>query len=169
MNTGSELERDLRLSLKRIQSAALVDKGDQFTFIVGNDEKEYKCCLFQACLVSEKVCNLVRNDPSILSLRVSSDEPCCVFDLIESLWNGESVKVTKDNVCDLLKLSQDLENEELYSLLIDFNLSSEPISVSNCISRLHMRSGLGMKCEEEISFIASHFFELSVSFSLMFF
>lgn len=111
------------------------------------------CVFVQACFISGKVCRIVSSDPTTDTLRVLPDEDYSAFELIENLWNGESINITTDNVNILYKLGCELENEELVNLVF----TSEELSVGTCISRLESRSGLDLS--RGIEFISSHFSE----------
>ena len=89
---------------------------------------------------------------------------CSCFDLIECLWNGDSVSVDKSNADELVIVSRELENDELSKLLIDFHLYTEEISNENCVSRLRVKQSLGLDGGDEIEFIASKFYEFDASF-----
>ena len=99
----------------------------------------YSCCQFQAAFISKKAFRLISSDSTIESLEILPDEDCDCFDLIESLWNGESIDIKDDNAASLVKLSQELENEELSSLVCDLQFSSEKITAENCIGRINLK------------------------------
>lgn len=107
------------------------------------------CPLVQASFVSRKVCKLVSADPTIAVLRVVPNEACDAFELIQNLWNGECIDVSKDDAESLAKLSCELENEDLNSLL----LVSEELSVENSISRLRLKADLCQDASEELEFL----------------
>ena len=152
----------MSLCSKRAKQASLADRS-RFTFIVGEECREYSCCLFQACLISQKVCEIVSSDPTCASLRVSGGEECNSFGLLENLWNGEEIEVDKESAVNLRKLCKELENDELGHLMADFELSSDEITVENAIPRLHLKLSLGIDREDELEFIASNLLEFSVS------
>ena len=142
------------LPLERLKQAMLADRSN-FTFIVGRDNKKYSCCLFQACLISQKVCKLVSADPTCGCLRVAADSDCVAFDMLEKLWNGDVIDVSESCADDLVRLCLELENGELLSRIS----RSENTTIHNAIN--HMK--LGITNDNEIEFIASHFSELAVS------
>ena len=156
--------REVRLSAKRLgEAVGASDQEKRFTFIVGKDERQYECSLVQACFISAKVCRLVASDSTIGSLRLLPNENCSEFELVENLWKGGCISVSKSNVDALSKLGEELENEELNVILVDFNLSNEEVSVENCISRLRLKTRTGLDVTEEIDFLAANFFEFETS------
>ena len=155
--------KEICLSAKGLKQAAFVDDQSKFTFVVGKEEREFQCARFQACFVSKKVCNILSNDPTVERLRVLPDRECSCFDLIERLWNGESVSVDKSNTDELVLLSRELENDELSKLLHSL-VSTEEISNENCVSRLRVKQSLGLDGSDEIEFIACKFSEFDASF-----
>ena len=154
--------KEIFLSTKGLKQAAFVDDQSKFTFVVGKEEREFQCARFQACFVSKKVCNILSNDPTVERLRVLPDRECSCFDLIERLWNGDSVSVDKSNVDELVIVSRELENDELSKLLHSL-VSTEEISNENCVSRLRLKQSLGLDGSDEIEFIASKFSEFDAS------
>ena len=155
--------KEICLSTKGLKQAAFVDDQSKFTFVVGKEEREFHCARFQACFVSKKVCNILSNDPTVERLRVLPDRECSCFDLIERLWNGDSVSVDGSNADELVLLSRELENDELSKLLHSL-VSTEEISNENCVSRLRVKQSLGLDGSDEIEFIASKFSEFDGSF-----
>ena len=95
---------------------------------------------------------------AVVSHRVEMSDD---FELIERLWNGGSITINKSNADTLLKLNEELENEELNSLLVNF--TNEAISVENCISRLRLKTRLGLDVNQELEFVAGNFFEFNIS------
>ena len=143
-NTKTDISmKEICLSAKGLKQAAFVDDQSTFTFVVGKEEREFQCARFQACFVSQKVCNILSNDPTVERLRVLPDRECSCFDLIERLWNGDSVSVDKSNTDELVLLSRELENDEL-SELLPSHLSTEEISNENCVSRLRVKQSMGL-------------------------
>ena len=155
--------KEICLSAKGLKQAAFVDDQSKFTFVVGKEERKFRCARFQACFVSKKVCNMLSNDPTVERLRVLPDRKCSCFDLIERLWNGDSVSVDGSNADELVLLSRELENDELSKLLHSLVYTGE-ISNENCVSRLRVKQSLGLDGSDEIEFIASKFSEFDASF-----
>jgi hypothetical protein len=56
-----------------------------------------------------------------------------------------------------------LDNNELLSRIVDFEIGSEALSMENCIWRLTIKQENGYDCEDEVEFIASHFYVLDDS------
>ena len=155
--------KSVRLSAMSLgEAVSLSDLKNQFIFVVGREGREHPCSLVQACFISGKVRQLVASDSTMNVLRVLPDEECSVFGFIERLWNGECIEVETSIVEPLLKVSRELENEELSSLLVNWTFSNGEVSVENCISRLHLKENLGLDSSEELEFVSSRFSEFSL-------
>jgi hypothetical protein len=83
-----------------------------------------------------------------------------VFKHIWPLVEGRSIELDEMNCESVSMIGEILENEELLGLVVEFKDSLEAISVSNCISRLKAKERYGVKVEEELKFVASHFYEI---------
>jgi hypothetical protein len=86
----------------------------------------------------------------------------CDFEVIEEfsrLMNGFSILINESNCESFRGLAQVLENEELISRILSFELRKESITISNCCSRLRIKIDAKCDFEEEVEFIASHFHE----------
>lgn len=155
---------EVRLSAGRLGDAlAIVEQKRKFKFIVGKEESEHVCSLLQACFISGKVSRLVSSDSSIDVLHVLPNESCRHFELLERLWNGDSIIINGDNFESLSKLSEELENSELHSILVNYMFISEEISLKNCIQRLNQKTNLNLDFKEELEFLSSNFSEFEIS------
>lgn len=155
---------DFRLSVTGMKRAGSVYDPNKFTFIVGKEEKEYTCSRFQACFISNKICSLLSADPTLDRFVVARDQLCPCFDLIENLWNGDSIHFDQSNISELLTLSRELENEELKERVINFQLANDKISTENVISRFRLKQRISLDANDEIAFIAAKFFEFDIPF-----
>ena len=118
-STVMECKR-ISLSAKGLRQAAVLCDQSEFTFVVGNDKKEFSCTKLQACFVSRKVRNALSLDPTLDRFPVSPDGTCSHFHLIEGLWNGDTVDVNEHNIDELTILCLELGNDELIELLADY-------------------------------------------------
>ena len=79
------------------------------------------------------------------------------------LGSGECVIVDGHNLRAMKDICLLLENAELYGHVVDFELEGTEIDSGNAISRLLMKEELGLDSSPEISFLASHFYEIDIS------
>ena len=139
-------------------AAAFEEKN--FVFVVGG--VEYRCCRFQACLVSSRVRRLLASDCCIsrVCLNVMDDEGH--FRDIVSLMNGKQISITNANAAFLASCARELENGELLDRINSFNLDGD-VSMSNVVNRIRMKSECHSNYKSELDFVASHFFEVELS------
>ena len=133
----------------------------KFQFFVG--DKEYECGLFEACFLSPRVSRLLLSDSTAdsLHLDIKDDEKC--FEQFLKLGSGGSITIDDQNIEVMKSISSSLENIELYAELIELELGGQDLSLENVASRLSAKLTLGLDSTSEISFLASHFYELEFS------
>ena len=141
------------LSSRGVGDAAALDERN-FAFVVGG--VEYRCCRFQACFVSGLVRRLLASDCCLsrVSLKVSDDERH--FEDVVSLMNGQQISITPANAAFLEACARELENGELLSRIIDFQLAGD-VSMSNVVDRIRIKNEFRGDCKGELDFLASHF------------
>ena len=154
---------ELTLSCKGL-SCVNWDCGDpDFDFVVGDD----KVCRVHSVLAEflcPKVARLRRCDISFDVYTFKDSELFDVFEsLVSSLRSGESYRVEKSNFVKLVRLSQELENDELLSSLLGV-IKTESLTVEEAIVLLRTGIDLGTAFSGRFcnlgDFIASHFYEL---------
>jgi hypothetical protein len=131
--------------------------GDKFEIIFG--EKKVECNRFQASFVSPAIHRVLCSDNTIDKFEVNGYE--FDFEVIEEfsrLMNGFSILINERNCESFRQLSRILENEELLGR-ISFELGEESITICNCCSRLKVKTDGRYDIEEEVEFIACHFYE----------
>jgi hypothetical protein len=72
---------------------------------------------------------------------------------------GESAMGT-DSLEAVLEICGELENDELTTQISSKLFKSEEMTKANVASRLKLKTGLGLDCSSELSFIASHLYEI---------
>ena len=144
------------LSGRSVGEAAALEKRS-FVFVV--DGVEYPCCRFQACFVSARVRRLLASDCCLsrLCLRVTDDEDH--FKDVVRLMNGHRISITPANASFLEACARELENDELLSRILSFQLDGD-ISLSNVVDRIRIKSESHSDYTSELDFIASHFSEV---------
>jgi hypothetical protein len=149
------------LSSKGLERAKIIER-DSFRFIIGSEE--FKCSRFQAAFISKAVHRLLCSDFTIDSFALTGveDGASDFFNIICALIEGRPIVLDESNCERVSRVGEVLENDELLAFVMKFQESVEAISVSNCISRLRMRVRTGLKIEEALKFVASHFYELEI-------
>jgi hypothetical protein len=83
-----------------------------------------------------------------------------LFKLIWPLFGGRSIVMDENNCGSLRFLGRLLWNDELISLADEFQGSPTPLSISNCVSRINEKAEYDCSIEEELKFLAAHFYEM---------
>jgi hypothetical protein len=151
----------VKLSVNGLANIPIIPVRNDFEFIVG--ESHYPCASFLADFLSPKIARLHSVDPTIDKFIVSTKDSNGDFKSFISLGRGEEIRLHPTNRDFFSKLSFELGNCELYSLISDE--TENETTLANAISRL---TGLDLfKCDsdfdfsKEIAFVASHFHEIS--------
>ena len=147
------------LNWRGVGDAAALEERN-FVFVVGG--VEYRCCRFQAHLVSGLVRRLLASDPSIsrICLGVRDDEGH--FHDIVNLMNGQEISITPANAPFLQACARELENDDLLGRIGSFQLDHEDVSMANVVDRIRIKRGRQSDCQSELDFLASHFFEVEL-------
>jgi hypothetical protein len=82
-----------------------------------------------------------------------------VFERLFELRTDGEILIGKDSLEEALKICRKLENDELTTQISSQLLESEETTKENVVSRLKLKSGLGLDFSSELSFIASHLYE----------
>jgi hypothetical protein len=129
---------------------------NSFTFVVGH--QPYNCSRVVADFLSPKISRLHEVDPSIDRIELRTADDSKQFEHFLSLATGQSIELTKQTFPFWLSLSEELENRELMS----FVAQSEHSQLNNdtVLPLLISKENLKMNCDQELSFLASHFEEL---------
>ena len=146
----------LSLTSKRLGVCVPFEDPD-FTFIVG--DMEYKCCRFQACFVSDKVCRVMACDRTMDQFRISTEDHDQMFRCIVDLMNGTPIVVNASNIGFLKSVAQELENGEILSYIAEIEFQDEP-TLANVVERLHMKRAITHDLNTETAFIAANFYRL---------
>ena len=135
----------------------------EFEFVFGKD----KVCRVHSILaefLSPKIARMRRCDISYDVYTFKDSEMFGVFEsLVSSLRVGEAIRVEKSNFPALLRLSEELENGELLSSLLQM-MDPESLSLDEAILLLQVGCHLGTAFSNRFrklrDFVASHFHEL---------
>ena len=153
--------RELTLTCKGMSFVNWDCSDADFEFVVGDD----KVCRVHSVLaefLSPKVARIRKCDPLCYVYTFKDSELFDVFDsLVLSLRSGESFRVEKSNFVELLRLSQELENDNLLSSLLGL-IKVESLSFEEAILLLRSGVDLGTAFSTPFGtltdFIAFHFY-----------
>jgi hypothetical protein len=137
------------------------ESRNDFDFIVG--ENHYPCPWYVAAFLSPKICRNSSIDPTQAEFIVETADPNHQFCEILSLGRGETIDFTSSSsrLSFLISIAREFENGELLFSMKD-QIDPE-LNLSNVIPRLIERNEFKMPHYEEIEFIASRFYEFSLS------
>ena len=155
--------RELILSSKGLGCVNWDCGGADFEFVVG-DRRACRVHSVLAEYLSPKVARLRRCDISFDVYTFKDSEMFDIFEsFVSSLLSGEVIRVEKSNFAALLRLSQELENGELFSSLLEM-IKTESLSLQETIVLLRAGTALGAAFSDRFEnlrdIIASHFYEI---------
>jgi hypothetical protein len=119
------------------------------------------CDKFQAAFISPRIANSILTDPTIDEMMIEN-ATSRTFELLSRLICGEGLVIDDGNVELLLDLIESLDNVELSESVLKFAESCEGLNVSNCILRFKRKQRLGVECDGERAFLASHVSEIDL-------
>jgi hypothetical protein len=141
-----------------MQSAARIGRKDFRLFIGSN---EIVCDRFQAAFVSPTVAKLLSLDPTTTEYFICDGDSRSIK-ILEKLLEGETFFVEESEVSTMKSLCEGLGNSELGEQIVEFLTKDVELTKSNCISQFKMKSQIDVSIVSEITFIASHFWEMNI-------
>ena len=142
------------------------DRGDDDFEFVGGDDRVCRVHSVLAEFLSPKVARVRKTDPlfCVYSFKNDCSQTLDVLkSLISSLRSGRDFIVEPSNFLALLRLSQELDNAELFSSLLGM-IKPESLTVNEALLLLKVEMDLGVAFSAPFGnlrdFIASHFYEL---------
>jgi hypothetical protein len=148
---------EIRLSAKGLQSAARIARND-FRFVIGSDD--FPCDRFQAAFLSPIIGTALEHDPTIDQFVIKNCDSQ-LLNLLRSLILGATCVVEKTQLDIMKSLCEGLGNSELSEQVVEIARNSEELTLSDCISRLRLKSRFDISITSEADFIGSHFFEFT--------
>jgi hypothetical protein len=163
MTTAAARRPRLSLSSKGMErfTGTSLNYDNNFTFILGADR--YSCPSFVAEFLSPRVSFLRSEDSTVDEFVVKTLDPDHLFTAVLSLGFGGALDMDRGRVRFLRSIFSELGNSELFELT--FDASEEPVQIAreDLLSRLFFFSESGGDCERDLHFVASHFYEFSLS------
>ena len=127
---------------------------------VGGHEKVCRVHPVLAEFLSPKVARLRRSD---ISFNCYTFENCALFNVFEtfvrSLHFGRALHVNQSNFTELLELSEELENAELLSSLVQM-INPKHVALEKAIRLLRVGIDLGTTFQSLRDFVASRFYNI---------
>jgi hypothetical protein len=122
--------------------------------------QELECSLFQALFVSKAVERVLKSDNTVSRFEVEESVNEESLEDLRALLEGKSITISEKNRLSLQRIAESLENEELMNKCVEVVVSE--ISVENCVEKLKIKEEFGCSIEEELEFVATHFYEVDV-------
>jgi hypothetical protein len=148
------------LSAKGFANIVPGSEQDDFAFEVG--DRVYHSRPWVAEFLSPRVSALRRADPTMNSIRLTTEDPNGFFDLLLWLGRGSGISFTTENQTVLLQFTIELLNGEL-SRMVKNGDRSDSITAAEALVLLRSGCDLGNCVGSPISFLSSHFSRLPAS------
>ena len=156
-NSESVGRRQIRLTADWMNNVPSDAVERDFEFVVNGESIFWNSVL--ACVLSPKVSSLRSRDALANRLVISTRDEKGLFPQVLSLTLGKGIDISDaSDVGFFLSIAQELENKSLWENIL--KRTGEELTVENCIERLKELSSYGVACDEELEFVASHFYEL---------
>ena len=157
-------EKELILTSKGLHFVNWDRSDEDFKFLFGSEVCGVHSLLAE--FLSPKVADLRKMDPFCDIYTISDACSDCIDsfnNLVSSLLGGQAVRVSSSNHSALLKLSHELGNIELFSLLLDM-IDRESLKITEAVDLLNIEIALGIAFTDRFGnltdFVASHFYEI---------
>jgi hypothetical protein len=147
------------LSVRGLANIVTAKDEDDFTFIING--RSHSTHRFFADFLSPKLCHLHASDPSLSELVLETPDPVNQFGALLALAHGDSLPLSAIDPSFLAAAALELGNLELY-----FSLQvCDPgkLNSADLADRLPKSASFDVFSEEEIDYLASHFFAISSS------
>jgi hypothetical protein len=153
----NDVKREKRIvSVKGLERTNWI-KGDVFEVYFGAQKIE--CNLFQACFISKAIHRLLMSDRTICKFELEAHEYSVdICEEFSKFIKSGSLELNENNCKDFEFVFRILENEELQKEIDDFEFGKGEVDINNCISRLENKVRNKCNIDEELNFIASHFY-----------
>jgi hypothetical protein len=149
----------LSLSAKGLQRLETVNHERNFTFIIGNDR--YPCPSFIAEFLSPRIASLRSQDITIDELSIETADPAHHFALLLSVGFGREISISANELSFVRSVCAELGNFELFAKTLE--RESSEIPEDELKARMALLSAFDGRGDFEIPFVASHFYQFSVS------
>jgi hypothetical protein len=145
--------------VKGLQRLENVNHEKDFAFIVGDER--YHCPSFVAEFLSPRVASRRSQDITIDEFIIETEDPDHHFGTLLSVGFGREVSFTEPALRFVRSVCRDLCNSELFEQTL--KSKDGEVSESELKTRLEFLSGVNGSCDCDVSAVASHFCDFSVS------
>jgi hypothetical protein len=129
-----------------------------FTLVVGCEH--YLINKFAACVLSPKIGDLLKGDPTFSRFSLTTPDPSTLFPHVLSLLSDATVSLDVPVGSFLAAVVVELGNRDLITAMCLIRDDAELLDVANVVPRLLRRVSLGIAIpDSELDFTASHFME----------
>jgi hypothetical protein len=149
----------LSLSAKGLQRIENVNHEKNFAFIVGDER--YYCPSFVAEFLSPRVSSLRSQDITIDEFSIDTADPDHHFEWVLSIGFGREVSFGESDLSFVRSVCGNLSNSELFEKTLKHEEGH--ITEAGLKARIEFLSGVDGSGDFDVSVVASHFYELSVS------
>jgi hypothetical protein len=149
----------LSLSTKGLQRLETVNHERDFAFIVGNER--YFCPSFVAEFLSPRITSLRSQDITIDEFPIEIEDPDHHFEALLSVGFGGEFPMSGNELSFIRSVCGELWNYELFEQT--FHQKEGEITEEELKARIEFLSGVDGSCGSDVSVVASHFHEFSVS------
>lgn len=111
--------------------------------------------LAEITLVAPKAVELLSRGENTMTIHIP--DPDWNFALMRSIWSGDPIILSEDNVQFLREVALVLGNTQLFCHTTSFELGREVLSDENVWDRLELKLQLGHDPREEVEYIAHMF------------
>ena len=128
-----------------------------FEFVVNGQSILWNSVL--ACMLSPKIARLRSGDTLTNRLVIKTTDEKGLFSQVLYLTLGRNIDIRDaSEAAFFVAIAQELENKNLCGNIL--RRTGKELTVETCIDRLKKLSTYGVACDEELEFIAAHFYEL---------
>ena len=128
-----------------------------FEFVVNGESIRWNSVL--ACMLSPKIARLRSGDTLANRFVINTTDEKGLFSQVLYLTLGRTIDIRDaSDASFFVSIAQELENKNLCGNIL--RRTGKELTVETCIDRLKKLSSYGVACDEELEFIAAHFYEL---------
>lgn len=152
------MSKDIKLSLG-VDNLSFLDPNafeKDFSFIVSGSI--YRCNRFFADIISPKVAQMHRNDPTTTYFNIKVPDKGSYFKYFLKLSQGETVTIAPSILQYILKIAFELGNTTILESI--YEQDQRDITVETAISLIIEKKLYGLDCTKEFKFVLCHFSEL---------
>ena len=133
---------------------------ETFTFKTNTSRYLLPRCI--AIFLSPKVFSMIKQNATDTELKLKTPDTNGIFEQIIQLGYGKQIIITDENRETLSSFAKELENKELIEACMNFKggfVQPSALTLKNAIPSLKSKISVGASVENDLNFVAEHFFE----------